>query len=88
MSYLSEAPKSTRSYEAYNRVGGQSESRTSFQPDLCLQASVLAQETPLPAVPLQIRNAPTRLMKDLGYGKDYAYDPGFRHPVHNVSKSL
>jgi putative ATPase len=25
--------------------------------------------------PAHIRNAPTRLMKDLGYGKDYAYDP-------------
>lgn len=25
-------------------------------------------------VPLHIRNAPTRLMKDLGYGKDYRYD--------------
>ena len=25
-------------------------------------------------VPLHIRNAPTGLMKDLGYGKDYAYD--------------
>ncbi len=25
-------------------------------------------------VPLPIRNAPTRLMKDLGYGKDYVYD--------------
>jgi putative ATPase len=24
-------------------------------------------------VPLHIRNAPTRLMKDLGYGKDYRY---------------
>ena len=24
-------------------------------------------------VPLNIRNAPTRLMKDLGYGKDYKY---------------
>ena len=24
-------------------------------------------------VPLHIRNAPTRLMKDLGYGKDYKY---------------
>ena len=24
-------------------------------------------------VPLQLRNAPTRLMKDLGYGKDYRY---------------
>ncbi|MBN1293927.1 MAG: replication-associated recombination protein A [Candidatus Latescibacteria bacterium] len=25
-------------------------------------------------VPMHIRNAPTRLMKELGYGKDYAYD--------------
>jgi putative ATPase len=26
-------------------------------------------------VPLHIRNAPTKLMKDLGYGKGYQYDP-------------
>ena len=26
-------------------------------------------------VPLHLRNAPTRLMKDIGYGKDYQYDP-------------
>ena len=26
-------------------------------------------------VPLHIRNAPTKLMKDLGYGKDYKYSP-------------
>lgn len=26
-------------------------------------------------VPLHLRNAPTRLMKELGYGRDYAYDP-------------
>ena len=28
-------------------------------------------------VPLHIRNAPTKLMKDLGYGKDYKYSPNF-----------
>lgn len=28
-------------------------------------------------VPLHIRNAPTRLMKDLGYSKDYKYSHGF-----------
>ncbi len=28
-------------------------------------------------VPLHIRNAPTKLMKDLGYGKDYKYSPDF-----------
>jgi putative ATPase len=27
------------------------------------------------SVPLHIRNAPTKLMKDLGYGKDYKYTP-------------
>ncbi len=34
-----------------------------------------ARETPAEPVPLHIRNAPTRLMKDLGYGKGYRYDP-------------
>jgi putative ATPase len=28
-------------------------------------------------VPLHLRNAPTDLMKDLGYGKDYKYSPDF-----------
>jgi putative ATPase len=28
-------------------------------------------------VPLHIRNAPTKLMKDLGYGKDYKYSPSY-----------
>ena len=31
------------------------------------------QETQALPVPLHIRNAPTRLMKDLGYGKGYKY---------------
>jgi putative ATPase len=29
------------------------------------------------SVPFHIRNAPTKLMKDLGYGKDYKYSPNF-----------
>ncbi|PWN49943.1 P-loop containing nucleoside triphosphate hydrolase protein [Violaceomyces palustris] len=33
-------------------------------------------------VPLHIRNAPTKLMKDLSYGKEYRYEPSFAHPVH------
>ncbi len=33
-----------------------------------------AAETGSLAPPAHIRNAPTRLMKDLGYGKGYAYD--------------
>ena len=28
-------------------------------------------------IPLKIRNAPTKLMKDLGYGKDYKWEKGF-----------
>ena len=35
-------------------------------------ASAVHDHPPYP-VPLHIRNAPTRLMKDLGYGKDYKY---------------
>jgi putative ATPase len=34
-----------------------------------------AQETPADPVPLHVRNAPTPLMKQLGYGKGYRYDP-------------
>jgi putative ATPase len=34
-----------------------------------------ARETPGEPVPLHIRNAPTSLMKDLGYSKGYRYDP-------------
>ena len=33
-------------------------------------------------VPLHIRNAPTKLMKDIGYGKEYRYEPRFAHPVY------
>jgi len=31
------------------------------------------------AVPLGLRNAPTELMKELGYGKDYKYSPDFNY---------
>ena len=39
-----------------------------------------ARDTPFAPVPLHIRNAPTRLMKDLGYGSGYRYD----HDVENA----
>jgi len=38
-------------------------------------ALAAARETPAEPVPLHIRNAPTGLMKELGYGQDYRYDP-------------
>ena len=30
-------------------------------------------------VPLYLRNAPTKCMKDLGYSKDYKYTPDFKN---------
>ena len=38
------------------------------------QAKKAAREYPAELVPKHIRNAPTTLMKDLGYGEDYRYD--------------
>ncbi|KAJ1919467.1 Werner helicase interacting protein 1 [Mycoemilia scoparia] len=42
--------------------------------------AVLQQQRPWP-VPLHLRNAPTKLMKNLGYGKDYKYNPDYDEPV-------
>jgi putative ATPase len=40
------------------------------------QATQAAKDTGSLAPPAHILNAPTRLMKDLGYGEGYEYDPG------------
>lgn len=61
VTYLSEAPKSTRALEAYNRA-----------------CELAKQEMTLP-VPNSMRNAPTRLMKELGYGEDYKYQPQYAY---------
>jgi putative ATPase len=42
-------------------------------------AQSLAREYPDAAVPLHLRNAPTKLMKDLGYNKDYKWEADFKH---------
>lgn len=42
-------------------------------------ALALVQETGNLPVPLHLRNAPTKLMKDLNYGKDYAYAHSFEN---------
>jgi putative ATPase len=50
-----------------------------------------ARETPAEPVPMHIRNAPTRLMKDLGYGADYRYDhdePDALAPQEYLPESL
>lgn len=47
--------------------------------DLMDDAKALAATHPDSAVPLHIRNAPTKLMKDLGYGKGYKWQADFKH---------
>lgn len=47
--------------------------------DLMSEAKGLAKQFPDSPVPLHIRNAPTKLMKDLGYGKDYKWQADFKH---------
>ncbi len=47
--------------------------------DLMYMAKGLAKKYPDAPVPLHIRNAPTKLMKDLGYGKDYEWQADFKH---------
>lgn len=63
--YLARAPKSIEVYNAYSEA----------------KKYVSGWEGPQPAVPLHIRNAPTKLMKDLGYGAGYKYNPAFDGPV-------
>lgn len=48
------------------------------------EAQELVNKTGDLSVPLHIRNAPTRLMKDLGYGKDYKYAHNYQdHFIHD-----
>ena len=47
--------------------------------DLMHQAQDLAGKYPNSPIPLHIRNAPTKLMKDLGYAKDYKWQANFKH---------
>jgi len=46
--------------------------------DLMHEAQQLATQYPDAQVPLHLRNAPTKLMKDLNYGKDYKWKAGFK----------
>ena len=45
------------------------------------RAKELARNTRNLPIPLGIRNAPTKLMKDLGYAKGYKWEAGFHHDV-------
>ena len=46
-----------------------------------LEAAEDARNTSHLGVPLHLRNAPTKFMKEIGYGKDYKYNPDFKGPV-------
>lgn len=46
--------------------------------DAMNRAQSLAKQYPDSPVPLHLRNAPTKLMKDIGYGKDYKWAAGFK----------
>lgn len=47
--------------------------------DAMHRAQQLAKQYPDAPVPLHLRNAPTKLMKDLGYAKDYQWKADFKH---------
>lgn len=47
--------------------------------DAMHRAQQLAKRYPDAPVPLHLRNAPTKLMKDLGYAKDYKWEADFKH---------
>lgn len=47
--------------------------------DAMNNALALAKEYPEAQVPLHLRNAPTKLMKDLGYNKGYKWQADFQH---------
>ena len=47
--------------------------------DLMHEAQTLARHYPDAQVPIHLRNAPTKLMKDLGYAKDYQWKADFKH---------
>jgi putative ATPase len=47
-------------------------------------ALALAQDTPAEPVPVHLRNAPTRLLKELGYGAEYRY--AHDYPGHFVKQ--
>ncbi len=44
------------------------------------KAQTLAHDFPDLPTPLHLRNAPTKLMKDLGYGQGTKWEANFKHP--------
>lgn len=56
--------------------------------DAMSRAQALARQYPDAPVPLHLRNAPTKLMKDLGYNKGYQWEADFKHDKGFLPKEL
>lgn len=68
------------SYILFHTATALAKSAKSRQTTEAMQrAQRLAKQYPDSPVPLHLRNAPTKLMKDLGYGKDYKWEAEFKH---------
>lgn len=68
------------SYMLYHAATALARSKKSREiPDLMYAAKDLAKRYPDAQVPLHLRNAPTKLMKDLGYNKNYKWEADFKH---------
>lgn len=56
--------------------------------DAMYAAKAAARDYPDLAVPIHLRNAPTKLMKNLGYGKGYKWEAGFKHQQGFLPKEI
>lgn len=56
--------------------------------DAMYDAKALAKTYANSPVPLHLRNAPTKLMKDLGYAKSYEWSADFKHPKGFLPKDI
>ncbi|MBC7581387.1 replication-associated recombination protein A [Aeromicrobium sp.] len=66
-------------YSLYHCAIGLARSQKSREvANLLSQYKTLAREYPDSPVPLHLRNAPTKLMKDIGYTKDYEWQANFQ----------
>lgn len=46
------------------------------------RAKSFVNQHPAYPVPIHLRNAPTKMMKELGYGAEYKYEPDYAHPIY------
>ena len=56
--------------------------------DAMYAAQAAAKDYPDAQVPFHLRNAPTKLMKDLGYNKDYRWEADFKHKAGFLPEEL